>query len=64
MEMKHYEKLLRKGSFSRGELIEIVGTPAAARVVIYEYPKRIYREGKKKKCWLTGKSYKIKSVSI
>ena len=28
--MKHYEKLLAKGSFSREQLIEIVGTATAA----------------------------------
>ena len=38
--MKHYEKLLEKGCFSREELIELVGTPAAAKMVIYEYQKR------------------------
>ena len=35
--MKHYEKLLAKGSFSREQLIEIVGT---ATQVIYEYQKK------------------------
>lgn len=38
--MKHYEKLLKKGCFSREELIELVGTPAAAKMVIYEYQKK------------------------
>lgn len=38
--MKHYEKLLEKGCFSREELIELVGTPVAAKMVIYEYQKR------------------------
>lgn len=42
--MKHYEKLLEKGCFSRKELIELVGTPAAAKMVIYEYQKRGYIE--------------------
>ena len=38
--MKHYEKLLAKGSFSREQLIEIVGTAPAANQVIYEYQKK------------------------
>ena len=42
--MKHYEKLLEKGCFNRQELIELVGTPAAAKMVIYEYQKRGYIE--------------------
>ena len=42
--MKHYEKLLEKGCFSREELIELVGTPAAAKMVIYEYQKKGYIE--------------------
>lgn len=42
--MKHYEKLLEKGCFSREELIELVGTPAAAKAVIYEYQKKGYIE--------------------
>lgn len=35
--MKHYEKLLEKGCFSREQLIEIVGTAGAANSVIYDY---------------------------
>lgn len=42
--MKHYEKLLAKGCFSREELIKLVGTPAAAKSVIYEYQKKGYIE--------------------
>lgn len=42
--MKHYEKLLEKKCFSREELIELVGTPAAAKMVIYEYQKKGYIE--------------------
>lgn len=38
--MKHYEKLLKKGCFSREELVSLVGTPAAAKAVIYEYQKK------------------------
>lgn len=38
--MKHYQKLLEKGCFSREELAELVGTPAAAKMVIYEYQKK------------------------
>ena len=42
--MKHYEKLLKKACFSREELIGIVGTPAAAKMVIYEYQKKGFIE--------------------
>ena len=42
--MKHYEKLLDKGCFSREELAELVGTPTAAKMVIYEYQKKGYIE--------------------
>ena len=38
--MKHYEKLLEKGCFTRKELIEIVGTSSAANQLIYEYQKK------------------------
>ena len=38
--MKHYEKLLAKGCFSRKQLIEIVGNATTANQVIYEYQKR------------------------
>lgn len=42
--MKHYEKLLEKGCFSRDELSDLVGTSAAAKMVIYEYQKKGYIE--------------------
>lgn len=42
--MKHYEKLLEKGCFSRDELIALVGTPAAAKMVISSYQKKGYIE--------------------
>ena len=38
--MKHYEKLLAKGCFSREQLTELVGTATAANQVIYEYQKK------------------------
>lgn len=38
--MKHYENLLAMGCFSRGQLIELVGTSNAANRIIYEYQKR------------------------
>lgn len=38
--MKHYEKLLEKGCFSREQLIEIVGTATTANQVIYEYQRK------------------------
>ena len=38
--MKHYEKMLAKGCFSREQLIELVGTATAANQVIYEYQKK------------------------
>ena len=50
--MKHYEKLLEKGCFSREELIEIVGTPAAAKMVIYEYQKKGYIERVKRNLYV------------
>lgn len=42
--MKHYEKLLEIGCFSREQLIKLVETPAAAKMVIYEYQKKGYIE--------------------
>ena len=51
--MKHYEKLLEKGCFSREELTELVGTPAAAKMVIYEYQKRGYIERVKRDFYVT-----------
>lgn len=38
--MKHYEELIELGCFSREKLTEIVGTPAAANMIIYEYQKK------------------------
>ena len=38
--MKHYEKLLAQGCFSREQLIELVGTATVANQVIYEYQKK------------------------
>lgn len=38
--MKHYEKLLEKGCFSRESLAELVGTPSTAKSVIDEYQKK------------------------
>ena len=51
--MKHYEKLLEKGCFSREELIELVGTPSAAKMVIYEYQKKGYIERVKRDFYVT-----------
>ncbi len=42
--MKHYEKLLTAGCFNRDELIDLIGTPAGAKAVIYEYQKKGYIE--------------------
>lgn len=42
--MKHYEKLLGMGCFSREELVKAVGTPASAKTVIHEYQKKGYIE--------------------
>lgn len=42
--MKHYEKLLEMGCFSREKLIKLVKTPAAAKMLIYEYQKKGYIE--------------------
>lgn len=38
--MKHYEKLLTRGYFSREQLTELVGTANVANQVIYEYQKK------------------------
>ncbi len=38
--MKHYEKLLVIGCFTREQLVELVGTPGAANMIIYEYQKK------------------------
>lgn len=38
--MKHYESLLDMGCFSREQLIQLVGTPGAANMIIYEYQKK------------------------
>ncbi len=35
--MKHYENLLKKGYFTREQLIEIAGTAGAANSIIYDY---------------------------
>lgn len=51
--MKHYEKLLEKGCFNREELTELVGTPAAAKMVIYEYQKKGYIERVKRDFYVT-----------
>ena len=54
--MKHYEKLLAKGSFSREQLIEIVGTATAANQVIYEYQKK-WADRKSEKRFLCGNQH-------
>jgi predicted transcriptional regulator of viral defense system len=38
--MKHYESLLEMGCFSREQLTQLVGTPGAANMIIYEYQKK------------------------
>jgi len=38
--MKHYEKMLTMGCFSREKLTEVVGSPSIANQVIYEYQKK------------------------
>lgn len=38
--MKHYESLLDMGCFTREQLIQLVGTPGAANMIIYEYQKK------------------------
>ncbi len=42
--MKYYEKLLEMGCFSRADLIELTGSPAAAIDLVYDYQKRGYIE--------------------
>ena len=39
--MKHYEKMLTMGCFSREKLTEVVGSPNIANQVIYEYQKKV-----------------------
>lgn len=38
--MKHYEKMLAVGCFTREQLVELTGTSDAANMVIYEYQKK------------------------
>lgn len=38
--MKHYEKLLELGCFTREQLVSLVESPAAANMLIYEYQKK------------------------
>ncbi len=38
--MKHYEKLLAMGCFTREQLVKLVGTPGVANMIIYEYQKK------------------------
>jgi predicted transcriptional regulator of viral defense system len=38
--LKHYERLLKKGYFTRAQLTELVGSPGAANMIIYEYQKK------------------------
>lgn len=38
--MKYYEELVKQGSFSREQLIKIVGKPSIANNTIYEYQKK------------------------
>ena len=42
--MKHYEKILSLGCFSKAELEEITGSEAAAKWLIQEYQKKGYME--------------------
>lgn len=38
--MKHYEKLIARGYFSREQLTKLVGTATVANQIIYEYQKK------------------------
>lgn len=51
--MKYYEKLLEMGCFSRKDLIALVGTPAAAMSIIYDYQKKGYIERVRRSFYVT-----------
>ena len=46
--MKYYEKLLELGCFTREQLVNLVESPAAANMLIYEYQKKRLIEKVKK----------------
>lgn len=51
--MKYYEKLLGMGCFSREDLITLVGTPAAAASLIYDYQRKGYIERVRRDFYVT-----------
>lgn len=53
MPLKYYEKLLEIGCFSREDLISLVGTPAAATSIIYDYQKKGYIERVRRNLYVT-----------
>lgn len=42
--MKHYEKMLELGCFSKSNVIELTGSEAAAKSLLYDYQKKGYIE--------------------
>lgn len=43
--MKYYEKMLELGCFNKSKVIELTGSEAAAKSLLYDYQqKRIYRK--------------------
>ena len=50
--MKHYEKLLELGCFSKNDLEQITGSEAAAKWLCREYQKKDYIERVKRDCML------------
>lgn len=51
--MKYYEKLLGMGCFSREDLITLVGSPAAAASLIYDYQRKGYIERVRRDFYVT-----------
>ena len=42
--MKYYEQKLELGCFSKSKVIELTGTEAAAKFILYDYQKKGYIE--------------------
>ena len=54
--MKHYEKLLELGCFSKNDLEQITGSEAAAKWLCREYQKKGYIERVKRDLYVDRKS--------
>ena len=42
--MKYYEKMLELGCFNKSKVIELTGSEAAAKSLLYDYQKKGYIE--------------------